>query len=122
MTIEELYDRLGGSFEKVCGRLPGRQFVERFMTKYLTDDSAEHLLAAVRAGDEVEAYRYAMALKGVAGNLGFEDLEKAAAELAHALRERSVSRNDKALAALAEKVEGCHLAAVKTIRLYMAEN
>ena len=82
MTIEELYQKLGGDFTKVCGRLPGRRFVERFVERYLADDSAESLLAALESGDVRESYRLALALKGVAGNLGFEDLEKSVARLA----------------------------------------
>ena len=118
MTIEELYQRLGGDFKCVCGRLPGRRFVERFLERYLSDDSAQALLAAVTAGNPEESYRYAMALKGVAGNLGFEDLEKATATLAQVLRGGAVTPE---AVTLAKKVESCHLAAVKVIQLYLAE-
>ena len=118
MTIEELYEKLGGSFVKVCGRLPGRRFVERFLTKYLADDSAEHLLAAVKAGNLTESYRYAMALKGVAGDLGLEDLEEAVGALALSVRDGRMPADVKALA---DQVECCHLAAVKAIQLYLAE-
>ena len=118
MTIDELYQKLGGDFTKVCGRLPGRRFVERFLERYLTDDSADALLAALRAGDAGESYRLALALKGVAGNLGFEDLEKTVARLAEILRAGSVT--PEALR-LAETISAQHQMAVKAIRLYLAE-
>ena len=118
MTIEELYQKLGGDFTKVCGRLPGRRFIERFLERYLTDDSAESLLAALESGDVRESYRLALALKGVAGNLGFEDLEKSVARLAALLREGTVTTDAMKLA---EAIEGQHQAAVKAIRLYLAE-
>lgn len=118
MTIEELYEKLGGDFERVCRRLPGRRFVERFVERYLADDSAQCLFAALEAGDSEESFRLALALKGVAGNLGFEDLEKAATGLAQSLRAGKVTSD---ALGLAEEVRCCHQAAVKTIRLYLAE-
>lgn len=118
MTIEELYCKLGGDFAKVCRRLPGRRFVERFLRRYLTDDTADTLLAALNAGDPRESFRLALALKGVAGNLGFEDLEAAAARLAEALRAGEVT--PEALR-LGETVKHFHQVTVKTIRLYLAE-
>ena len=118
MTIEELYLKLGGDYKKVCSRLPGRRFVERFLERYLTDDSAETLLAALRAEDARESYRLALALKGVAGNLGFEDLEKSVARLAERLRAGEVT--SEALS-LGQSVKCQHQAAVKAIRLYLAE-
>ena len=118
MTIEELYQKLGGDFAKVCGRLPGRRFVERFLRRYLTDDSAQALFAALEAGNSEESFRLALALKGVAGNLGFEDLETAVERLAQVLRAGEVT--PEALR-LGQAVKQRHLAVVKAIRLYLRE-
>ena len=118
MTIEELYLKLGGDYKKVCSRLPGRRFVERFLERYLTDDSAEALLAALKTGDARESYRLALALKGVAGNLGFEDLERTVTCLAGLLREGTVTPD---AIRLAETIECQHQAVVKAIRLFLAE-
>ena len=118
MTIEELYIKLGGDYKKVCSRLPGRRFIEHFLERYLSDDSAEALLVALKTGDARESYRLALALKGVAGNLGFEDLEKTVARLAALLREGTVTPD---AIRPAETIEGQHQAAVKAIRLYLAD-
>lgn len=118
MTLEKLYRILGGDFETVCRRLPGPRFVERFLERYLTDDSAECLVAAMKRGDATESFRFALALKGVAGNLGFQDLEKTVTELARVLRAGKVTA--EALR-LSERVECQHQVAVKTIRQYIAE-
>lgn len=118
MTLEKLYHILGGDFETVCRRLPGPQFVERFLKRYLTDDSAECLQAALKKGDATESFRFALALKGVAGNLGFQDLEKAVTGLAGVLRDGKVT--PEALR-MGENVECQHQVAVKTIRQYLAE-
>ena len=118
MTIEELYQKLGGDYPNVCRRLPGRRFVERFLRRYLTDDSAQKLLAALKAGDAQESFRLTLALKGVAGNLGFEDLEAAAARLAEILRAGKVT--PEALHQ-GENVDRQHQMVVKSIRLYIAD-
>lgn len=120
MTIEQCYEKLGGDFRRVCSRLPGRSFVERFMKRYLEDDSAQQMLLALEKRDTGEAYRYALALKGVAGNLGFENLERAAAELAKTLRDCGGVVSPDILT-LAEKVRRNHTAAVKILRLYLEE-
>lgn len=118
MTIEELYQSLGGDFSKVCSRLPGRRFVERFLRRYLTDDSAQKLMTALNAGDSAESFRLTLALKGVAGNLGFGDLEAATARLAEILRAGKVS--PEALGQ-GETVDRHHQLVVKAIRLYIAD-
>lgn len=120
MTIEQCYEKLGGDFQRVCCRLPGRAFVERFMKRYLEDDSAQQMLSALQERNAEEAYRYALALKGVAGNLGFENLERSAAELTEALR-RSGGKVTPGVLMLAENVRRRHTAAVKILRLYLED-
>lgn len=117
MTIEQCYEAIGGSYQKVCSRLPGRKFVERFLLRYLKDDSAQLLMAAVDAGDVEETFRYALALKGVAANLGFGDLENAVAELAETIHNAgSITPGARRLA---QEVQRCHTHVVKTIRCYL---
>lgn len=118
MTIEQCYEKLGGDFQKICRRLPGRQFVERFVGRYLEDDSANMLFASVKSGDMEEAFRHTLSLKGVAGNLGFENLERTAEALAYAIRQ---GRSASEISRLAEYVEQHHMTAVKLIRLYLEE-
>ena len=120
MTIEQCYEKLGGDFSRVCRRLPGRGFVERFVQRYLEDDSARMLLAALQSRDLEEAFRYAMALKGVAGNLGFENLERAAAQLAEALRCTDGGMTPR-ISALAEVVRQRQQETVAVLRLYLSE-
>lgn len=120
MTIEQCYEKLGGDFHRACSRLPGRSFVERFMKRYLEDDSAQKLFLALQEQNMDDVFCYALALKGVAGNLGFENLERAAAELANALR-GSGGKLTPGIRTLAEDVRRNHIAAVKAIRLYLEE-
>ena len=47
---------------------------ERFLRKFPADTSYQNLLNAIDSSDFEEAFRAAHTLKGVAGNLGFDNL------------------------------------------------
>ena len=47
---------------------------ERFLRKFSADTSYQNLLNAIDSSDFEEAFRAAHTLKGVAGNLGFDNL------------------------------------------------
>lgn len=117
MTIEQCYERLGGSFQQACCRLPGREFVERFMVRYLEDDSAQMLLVALEDRDSEEVFRYALALKGVAGNLGFGNLERASTDLVKALHSAGGAMTPE-VAGQAERIRRYHAEAVDALREY----
>lgn len=121
MTMEACYERLGGDFHQVCLRLPGRQFVERFFLRYLEDDSAELLHAAVAAGDAEEALRLAMGLKGLSGNLGFGKLERASSQLVVLLHGGHGAVTPEARFQ-EEVVRRCHREAVEILQQYLLEN
>lgn len=120
MTIEQCYQALGGDFRRVSARLPGKGFVERFLPRYLEDDSAQKLLLALSSGDAQEAFRYALALKGVAGNLGLEDLERAAAALVQILHDAR-GRLSPAALEQAGVVARRHQRAVEILNMYLNE-
>ena len=90
MNIRELYEKIGGKYEDVLGRLSKEDIVEKFALMYLKDNSFDLLLSAIESGDVVAAFRGAHSLKGVAANLGFEELRKAATELTEQLRPQNV--------------------------------
>ena len=39
MSVEECYEKIGGSYAEVSGRIPGESLVRRFLGKFLSDDS-----------------------------------------------------------------------------------
>lgn len=86
MTIEQCYQKMGGSYAEVCGRLPSQRLVEKFARKFLDDQSYAELTAAMAAGDHDAAFRAAHTLKGVAANLSFTKLRDSASELTELLR------------------------------------
>ncbi|MGN1077660.1 MAG: Hpt domain-containing protein [Candidatus Gallimonas sp.] len=86
MGIEECYEKMGGNYEEVFGRLPSLSLVERFIAKFLEDDSFQTLCRQAECGNRAEAFLAAHTLKGVSGNLGFTALYESAAQLTEELR------------------------------------
>ena len=86
MTIEQCYQEMGGNYTEVCGRLPSQRLVEKFVRKFLDDQSYAEPTAAMAAGDHDVAFRAAHTLKGVAANLSFTKLRASASELTELLR------------------------------------
>lgn len=86
MTIKDLYEKIGGKYEDVLGRLMKDSLIEKFVVMYAKDSTYDNLIAAINAGDISEQFRAAHSLKGISANLGFEELRKAASELTEQLR------------------------------------
>ena len=86
MTIEQCYQEMGGNYAEVCGRLPSPRLVEKFVRKFLDDQSYAELNASLAAGNHDVAFRAAHTLKGVAANLSFTKLRASASELTELLR------------------------------------
>ena len=86
MTLERLYREVGGDLAGTVARLGGEERVERFLQLLAGDDTFAMLRAAMSAGDVTCAFRAAHTLKGVAQNLGFDALYRAASALTEHLR------------------------------------
>lgn len=97
MSLKECYDKMGADYEDVLSRLRSEVLVRKFALKFLDDDSYANLKAAMESGNAPEAFRGAHTLKGVAQNLGFGPLYKAAAE--ESLRPSETSSGDMEKAA-----------------------
>lgn len=74
MTLKECYDALGGNYEDTVRRLYNEKLVEKFLFKFEEDPSFENLKKALEEEDLEAAFRAAHTLKGVAQNMGFDNL------------------------------------------------
>ena len=88
MTLEEMYQKLGGDYGDVRLRIPSEALIRRFAVKFLSDTTFADLVEAVEAQDWEKAFRVAHTMKGVALNLGFGTLCRTASELTEVLRSR----------------------------------
>ena len=86
MTIQELYEKIGGSYESAKKILPTDKMLAKFVQRFLTDKSAEKLLAAYESGDETGMFEGSHALKGVCANLGMLELSRLASEISEEYR------------------------------------
>lgn len=86
MTLQEFYAQIGGSYADTVRRLCSESFVLRFVKKYPANPSFDELCEAVGRSDWESAFRAAHTLKGVAQNLGFDGLYRAAFALTEEMR------------------------------------
>ncbi len=111
-TLREAYQSIGADYEDVLHRLMDSDaMVARFAGKFVGDPSMGQLDDALAAQDVQAAFRAAHTLKGVAQNLGLENLYGPASELTEALRAGSMDGADALVAAVREQY-GATLAAL----------
>ena len=121
MTIEQCYASLGGSYAEVSMRLPSPRLVEKFIGKFLSDDSFGELCARMASGSRREAFRAAHTLKGVCANLGFDALLGVVEPLTELLRPE-VSEIPAGADALLKDVCREYDRTVAAIHAYVAES
>ncbi len=91
MTIQECYASIGADFEGVMSRLMKESSVAKFTLMFPMDDSFSSLKKAYEAGEIRAAFLAAHSLKGMAVNLGFNDLFHAASTVTEEYRNGEVS-------------------------------
>ncbi|MEY8401808.1 Hpt domain-containing protein [Oscillospiraceae bacterium 44-34] len=89
MTIQECYNALGGDYQEVLGRLYSEALVQKFVGKFLADQSFQQLEDNLKVGNYDEAFRAAHTLKGVSQNLSFTRLYQSSHEITEALRTKN---------------------------------
>ena len=86
MTLEELYEMIGGDYRSTKSRFMTDERILRFVRKFPLDQSYRLLESSLSTGDQAEAFRAAHTLKGVAQNLGFTALYEIASSVTEVLR------------------------------------
>ncbi len=113
MTLQEFYTAIEGDYEGVLGRLMhSEKMVQKFVLKFLNDQSYDSLLRAMEEENYEEAFRAAHTIKGVGQNLGFTKLFASAGELSEALRNGYTPEAPS----LAERVKADYQQTVEAIR------
>lgn len=86
MTLKECYLALGGNYDDVIGRLRNEQLVQKYVLKFLDDQSFAVLCRSLEAGNLEEAFRAAHTMKGMCQNLGFTKLQDSSSLATETLR------------------------------------
>lgn len=93
MDIKDVYTELGEKTELVFARFGGNaSLLERFVRKFVDDPTYGELMKSLEDKDYPEIERGAHTLKGVAANLGFNELSKTAAAVVGAVREDKIDK------------------------------
>ena len=116
MNLKTCYEALGGNYDDALGRLFSERIMQKFVLKFLNEDSYSLLLSALDAKDGDAAFRAAHTMKGVCLNLSFDKLRSSVEPLCEALRH---GWTDEALT-LAEPVKADYEQTVTAIRALQA--
>ncbi len=116
MTLQELYEAIGGDYSEVLGRMLKEERVTKFVGMFLRDPSFGQLEEAMEKGDYEEAFKAAHTLKGVCGNLSLSRLAGVDIEVTEALRGGADIEKAKALM---PDLKGCYQDTVAQIQAYM---
>ncbi|MGM9969425.1 MAG: Hpt domain-containing protein [Anaeroplasma sp.] len=86
MDIKDCYKKMGGSFEDIFSRLPKESLIEKFLFKFIDDESYDLLFKYMSLNNKNEAFKACHTLKGVCANLGFSLLLESCVRLTDELR------------------------------------
>ena len=86
MNLEEFYNTVGGDYHQTVSRLSSDALVKRFVRKYIEDSTFQALTSSIENEDWAGAFRAAHTQKGIASNLGFDELFAASSALTEELR------------------------------------
>lgn len=106
MTVKELYEAIGGSYDTIMSRLKTEDRVEKYLKLFLEDESFELLQKNLEQGDAKEAFRAAHNLKGVCQNMAFDTLYEISSEITELLREEQLEAAKEQMPGLTEIYEG----------------
>ena len=86
MTLQELYQSIGGDYEQALRVLRMDKLIDKHIRKLAGNGVVDRLLAAGETMDAVQLFEAAHAAKGVCGNLGLVKLSEMASEIAEEYR------------------------------------
>ena len=86
MTLQELYESIGGDYNQAIRVLRMDKLVDKHIRKLTKNGVVERLIEAGQAMDPTELFEAAHAVKGVCANLGLTKIAEAASDIAEEYR------------------------------------
>lgn len=86
MTIQQLYDRIGGNYEHAVRIMKKDKLIDKYVRKLKYSNVGDALAQAGETMDAVKLFESAHAMKGVCANLGLDALASAADEITEEFR------------------------------------
>lgn len=90
MTVKDFYDNIGGNYASIIVRMKTDDRICKFLKMFLQDKSYETLLQTMSEEKVKEAFLAAHTLKGVVGNMSFQELSEASVDITEALRSENM--------------------------------
>lgn len=123
MTLRELYDSIGASYDSAIRILRVEKLIDKHIRKFPAGGVVDAVLDAGRAMDAERIFETTHAMKGVCGNLGLTALHEAASELTEEFRPGAERRlTDAEVAGRFAFLEKQYKLTVDAIRRYCGEN
>ena len=122
MTVQELYEYIGGNYESAKRILQMDRLIDRFIRKFAADENFGKLTQAAAAKDPTGIFESSHALKGVSANLGLDALSSLAGVIADEFRPGRERKLDGAeLAAKLEELKALYERTQDGIRQFTAQ-
>ena len=122
MTIQELYNAIGGDYEKALSVLRVDKLIDKHIRKFPKSGVVEALIAAAETMEATALFEAAHAIKGVCANLGLVSFAGLASELAEEYRPGNPRKlTDGEVKGKIEQIKALYQNAVQYIGEYEAE-
>lgn len=121
MTIEECYSIMGGDWDGIKRRLGNDALIAKLSLKFLSAKEYSEIGDAINNRDWEKAFLNAHTLKGVALNLGYNELAKAASALTELLSPRKLD-NPREAERLYLSITSEHNKVINAINVYKESN
>lgn len=120
MTIQELYENIGGNYAQAQKIMRMDKLIDRYIRKLSSSNINEALRAAGEAMDPAGLFESAHAMKGVCANLGLDALAEAASELSEEFRPGNPRRfSDEEVKARLRRIDEMYRTVINGIDQYI---
>ena len=119
MTLKELYESIGGSYEQATNVLRIEKLIDKHIKKFPKGGVAEALIEAGESMDPVRLFETSHALKGVCSNLGLVTLSELASEISEEFRPGKTRKySDEEVKDIIKRIEELYKKTADGIRSY----
>lgn len=122
MTVQELYDSIGGNYNGAKSILQMDKLIGKFILKFLDEKSYSRLTAAWASRDAEGVFEASHALKGVCANLGLDELSRRASDISEEFRPtHDRTMDDAEVERLMGELDEVYQRSIEGIRAFAAE-
>ena len=121
MTLQELYQSIGGDYEQALRVLRMDKLIDKHIRRLPNNKVFEEMAAAGQSMDETQLFESAHAMKGLCANLGLMGLSDMASDLAEEFRPGNTrSMSDDEVRERVDQIGALYERTIEGIRQYEA--